>query len=188
MCARCVPGAARGVCQCRGHFHGIRLLFLLLRQLAGARPGLYRYDDRAFRPGQQSQVVEVASNDGYLLQYFVAERDSRSGHRAGGQCGQWPSRRGCPTLIEFFGARLPGGWLPKAIQADLIMGNNVFAQVPDLNDFVAGLKILLKPEGVLTIEFPHLMRLMEENQFDTIYHEHFSYFCFLTAEKIFAPV
>jgi len=94
--------------------------------------------------------------------------------------------KGVPTLTEFFGVKLAEQLRDEGKQADLIAGNNVLAQVPDINDFVGGMKILLKQTGVITIEFPHLMRLMEENQFDTIYHEHFSYFSFITAEKIFA--
>jgi hypothetical protein len=94
--------------------------------------------------------------------------------------------KGVPTLTEFFGVKLAQQLSAEGKMADLIAGNNVLAQVPDINDFVGGLKILLKPDGVITIEFPHLMRLMDENQFDTIYHEHFSYFSFITAEKIFA--
>ena len=94
--------------------------------------------------------------------------------------------KGVPTLVKFFGATTARELVAQGKTADLLLGNNVLAQVPDLNDFVAGMKILLEPSGVITIEFPHLMRLMEENQFDTIYHEHFFYFSFLTAEKIFA--
>ena len=95
-------------------------------------------------------------------------------------------QKGVPTLVKFFGTSTARELVAQGKQADLLLGNNVLAQVPDLNDFVAGMKILLGPSGVITIEFPHLMRLMEENQFDTIYHEHFCYFSFLTAEKIFA--
>jgi hypothetical protein len=94
--------------------------------------------------------------------------------------------KGVPTRIEFFGVECAQRMVAEGLAADLIAGNNVLAQVPDLNDFVAGLKVLLKPGGVITVEFPHLMRLMEGNQFDTIYHEHFSYFSFVTAEKVFA--
>ena len=93
-----------------------------------------------------------------------------------------PARKGVPTRCCFFGAETARELVAEGDQADLLIGNNVLAHVPDLNDFVAGLKIALKPTGVITMEFPHLMRLMEGNQFDTIYHEHFSYFSFLTAE------
>jgi len=95
-------------------------------------------------------------------------------------------KQGVPTLVKFFGRQTARELAAEGKHADLLLGNNVLAQVSDLNDFVAGMKILLKPQGVVTIEFPHLMRLMEENQLDTIYHEHFSYFSFITAEKIFA--
>jgi hypothetical protein len=125
-----------------------------------------------FGLNEASQVVEVASNDGYLLQYFVEKKIPALGIEPAANVAKVAIDKGVPTLIEFFG--------------DLLLGNNVLAQVPDLNDFVAGLKILLKPQGVITIEFPHLMCLVAENQFDTIYHEHFSYFSFTTAEKIFA--
>ena len=99
---------------------------------------------------------------------------------------RWRWKKAFQRLTEFFGATLANDLKAEGKQADLIAGNNVLAQVPDINDFVGGIKILLKPGGVITIEFPHLLRLMEENQFDTIYHEHFSYFSFITAEKIFA--
>jgi SAM-dependent methyltransferase len=135
---------------------------------------------------ERSFVIEVASNDGYLLQYFV---------RAGIPClGIEPARnvaevavaRGVPTITEFHGVPLATRLTREGRQADLVLGKNVLAHVHDVNDFVAGLKLLLKPAGTITIEFPHLMRLVEGNQFDTIYHEHFSYFSFLTAETIFA--
>jgi hypothetical protein len=96
------------------------------------------------------------------------------------------TEKGVPTLVKFFGRKTAKEMAADGKQADLVIGNNVLAQVPDLNDFVAGIQILLKPQGVVTLEFPHLIRLMEENQYDTIYHEHFSYFSLLTAEKIFA--
>ena len=94
-------------------------------------------------------------------------------------------QKGIPTLVEFFGARDRAARSPSESAADLLLGNNVLAHVPDLNDFVAGMKILLKPGGVITMEFPHLMRLIEDNQWDTIYHEHFSYFSFLTVSRVF---
>ena len=131
-------------------------------------------------------VVEVASNDGYLLQYFVEKGIPVLGIEPAKNVAKVAVEKGVPTLMEFFGRECARRLAAEGKQADLIAGNNVLAQVPDLNDFVAGLKILLKAGGVITIEFPHLMRLMEENQFDTIYHEHFSYFSFLSAEKIFA--
>jgi C-methyltransferase C-terminal domain/Putative zinc binding domain/Methyltransferase domain len=134
----------------------------------------------------QSLVVEVASNDGYLLQYFVEKKIPVLGIEPAANVAKVAIDRGIPTLTEFFGTRLATELARDGKQADLLAGNNVLAQVPDLRDFVAGMKILLKPNGVLTLEFPHLLRLMESKQFDTIYHEHFSYFSFLTAEKIFA--
>ncbi len=139
-----------------------------------------------FRLDKNSFVVEVASNDGYLLQYFVEKGVPVLGIEPALNVAKAAEAIGVPTLTEFFGVECATKLAAEGKQADLIAGNNVLAQVPDLNDFVAGLKILLKPQGVITIEFPHLMRLMEENQFDTIYHEHFSYFSLITAEKIFA--
>jgi hypothetical protein len=131
-------------------------------------------------------VVEVASNDGYLLQYFVAKQIPVLGIEPAANVAAVAVNLGVPTLVKFFGTATARELVAQGKRADLLLGNNVLAQVPNLNDFVAGMKILLTPTGVITIEFPHLMRLMEENQFDTIYHEHFCYFSFLTAEKIFA--
>ncbi len=139
-----------------------------------------------FKLGKDQLVVELASNDGYLLQYFVQAGVPCLGIEPAANCAKAAEEKNVPTLVEFFGVELARRLSSEGKQADLIAGNNVLAQVPDLNDFVGGMKILLKPQGVITIEFPHLMRLMEENQFDTIYHEHFSYFSFITAEKIFA--
>ena len=139
-----------------------------------------------FRLNAQSLVVEVASNDGYLLQYFVEKKIPVLGIEPAANVAKVAIDRGVPTLTQFFGTRLATELARDGKQADLLAGNNVLAQVPDLCDFVAGMKILLKPNGVVTLEFPHLLRLMESKQFDTIYHEHFSYFSFLTAEKIFA--
>ena len=139
-----------------------------------------------FKLDQNNFVVEVASNDGYLLQYFVEHGIPCLGIEPSVNVAKVAIERGIPTLIEFFGEESAHRLVREGKQADLIAGNNVLAQVPDLNDFVAGLKILLKPTGVITIEFPHLMQLMKENQFDTIYHEHFSYFSFVSVEKIFA--
>ena len=133
-----------------------------------------------------SLVVEVASNDGYLLQYCVERGIPALGIEPAANVAEVAVGKGVPTLVEFFGVKTASQLAAEGKMADLLLGNNVLAQVPDLNDFVAGMKILLKPGGVITMEFPHLMRLMEENQFDTIYHEHFSYFSFITVEKIFA--
>lgn len=139
-----------------------------------------------FRLNASSHVVELASNDGYLLQYFVQRGIPSLGIEPARNVAEVAIEKGVPTLVEFFGEDLARALISQGKSADLIAGNNVLAQVPDVNDFVKGMKILLKPQGVITIEFPHLMRLMEENQFDTIYHEHFSYFSFVTAERIFA--
>lgn len=148
-----------------------------------------RYTDlmvERFGIDEKSFVVELASNDGYLLQYFVEKRVPVLGIEPAANVAAVAVKKGVPTLVKFFGRESAGELAASGKQADLLLGNNVLAQVPDLNDFVAGMKILLKPSGVITVEFPHLQRLMEENQFDTIYHEHFSYFSFVTAEKIFA--
>jgi len=134
----------------------------------------------------QSLVVELASNDGYLLQYFVEKRIPVLGIEPAANVAKIAEERGVPTVVKFFGKELGAELAAKGEQADLLVGNNVLAQVPDLRDFVSGMKILLKPRGVLTLEFPHLLSLMADNQFDTIYHEHFSYFSFLTAKQIFA--
>ena len=137
-----------------------------------------------FNLNQQSFVVEVASNDGYLLQYFVKRDVPVLGIEPAANVAKVAVEKGVPTLVQFFGTKLAQQLASEGRSADLVLGNNVFAQVPDLNDFVEGLKILLKPEGVLTLEFPHLLQLMERNEFDTIYHEHFSYFSLLTTVKI----
>jgi ubiquinone/menaquinone biosynthesis C-methylase UbiE len=135
--------------------------------------------------GTESFVVEVASNDGYLLQHFVQKDIPVLGIEPAANVAKVAIDKGIPTLVEFFGERTARQLVAQGRQADLICGANVLAQVPQPNDFVKGLQLLLKPGGVVTIEFPHLMRLMAENQFDTIYHEHFSYFSFLSAERIF---
>ena len=136
--------------------------------------------------GQQSFVCELASNDGYLLQYFVGKGPKILGIEPSYNCARDAEARGVPTLTEFFGVALAEALVDEGGQADLIIGNNVFAQVPDLNDFVGGIARFLKPTGTVTLEWPHLLRLMEENQFDTIYHEHFGYFSLLATERIFA--
>ena len=133
-----------------------------------------------------SRVIELGSNDGYLLQYFVAKGMSVLGIEPARNVATAALVRGVPTLTKLFGQKTASELVADGIQADLLCGANVLAQVPDVNDFVAGMKLLLRAGGVITIEFPHLMRLIEENQFDTIYHEHFSYFSFTTAERIFA--
>jgi SAM-dependent methyltransferase len=132
----------------------------------------------------ESLAVEVASNDGYLLQYFVRQNVPVLGIEPAANVARVAIEKGVPTLVRFFGAQLAEELASEGRCADLVLGNNVLAQVPDLNDFVAGLKILLKPRGVLTLEFPHLLQLIERNEFDTIYHEHFSYFSMLTTVRI----
>jgi SAM-dependent methyltransferase len=134
----------------------------------------------------QSQVVELASNDGYLLQYFIEKGVPVLGVEPSANVAEVAIQKGIPTVVKFFGLETAKELVAQGKRADLLLGNNVLAHVPNLNDFVAGMKLLLKPQGVITMEFPHLMRLMEENQFDTIYHEHFSYFSFTTVEQVFA--
>jgi 2-polyprenyl-3-methyl-5-hydroxy-6-metoxy-1,4-benzoquinol methylase len=137
-----------------------------------------------FGLNEQSFVVEVASNDGYLLQYFVRQNVPVLGIEPAANVAKVAVEKGVPTLVQFFGTQLAKQLAADGRCADLVLGNNVLAQVPDLNDFVEGLKLLLKPHGVLTLEFPHLLKLMELNEFDTIYHEHFSYFSMLTTVHI----
>jgi SAM-dependent methyltransferase len=131
-----------------------------------------------------SFVVEVASNDGYLLQYFVRSNVPVLGIEPAANVAKVAVEKQVPTLVRFFGVDVANELAAEGRCADLVLGNNVLAQVPDLNDFVEGLKIALKPDGVLTLEFPHLLRLIEHNEFDTIYHEHFSYFSMLTTARI----
>ena len=137
-----------------------------------------------FALGPQSLVVELASNDGYLLKNFVELGIPVLGIDPSDTVAAAAEIIGVPTLVEFFGETLARALAREGRSADLIIGNNVLAQVPDLNDFVAGLRVILKPDGVLTLEFPHLLRLIERNEFDTIYHEHFSYFSLLTTLRI----
>ena len=134
--------------------------------------------------GVESHVVEIASNDGYLLQFFHDRQIPVLGIEPAANVAKVALQKGIPTLVEFFG-RETAASLAQESSADLLLGNNVLAHVPDLNDFVGGMRILLKQGGVITMEFPHLMRLVGENQWDTIYHEHFSYFSFLTVSRIF---
>jgi 2-polyprenyl-3-methyl-5-hydroxy-6-metoxy-1,4-benzoquinol methylase len=135
---------------------------------------------------QKSQVVEIASNDGYLLQYFVQRGIPALGIEPAANVAKVAEAKGVPTIVRFFGVDTARELATGGHQADLILGNNVLAQVPDLNDFVGGLKLLLAPSGVITIEFPHLLRTIDGNQFDQVYHEHFSYFSLYSAERIFA--
>ena len=134
----------------------------------------------------RSKVMELASNDGYLLQHFVARGVPVLGIEPAANVAKVAIERGVPTEVCFFGRKKAGEIMQRHGRPDLLLGNNVLAHVPDLNDFIAGMKLLLAPGGVITMEFPHLQRLMAENQFDTIYHEHFSYFSFVAVERIFA--
>jgi hypothetical protein len=138
-----------------------------------------------FRFDENSRVIELASNDGYLLQWFVKAGVPALGIEPAANVAAAAEERGVPTLVRFFGVELARELIAQGRRADLLLGNNVLAQVPDLNDFVAGMKIVLAPQGILTMEFPHVLRLIDENQFDTIYHEHFSYFSVHTTQAIF---
>lgn len=139
-----------------------------------------------FHLNASSFVVEVASNDGYLLQYFVKRGIPVLGVEPAANVAKVAAEKGIPTLVKFFGSAAAKDMVQTQGPADLVLGNNVLAQVPDLSDFVEGLKLALKRDGVLTLEFPHLLRLIQQNEFDTIYHEHFSYFSLLTTSKILA--
>jgi SAM-dependent methyltransferase len=139
-----------------------------------------------FGLGSGSRVMEIASNDGYLLQHFVARGVPVLGIEPAANVARAAITKGVPSLVRFFGRQAAAEIAAEHGRPDLLLGNNVLAHVPDINDFVAGMKTLLAPHGVITMEFPHLARLMAENQFDTIYHEHFSYLSFATAERIFA--
>ncbi len=134
--------------------------------------------------GPDNLVVEVGSNDGYLLQHFVAAGVPVLGIEPAANVAAVAEAQGIPTMVRFFGAALADELAGQGRQADLLVANNVLAQVPDLNDFVAGFARLLAPGGLLTMEFPHLKRLLDENQFDTIYHEHFSYFSLSTVSRV----
>src|SRR5207244_116252 len=137
-----------------------------------------------FGLGQQSQVIEIASNDGYLLQYFLQKNIPVLGIEPTENTADAARAKGITTISSFFGVELASRLAGEGMMADLFLGNNVVAHVPDIVDLVAGMKIILKPEGVITLEFPHVMQLVENNQFDTIYHEHFSYLSFYTIKKI----
>ena len=138
-----------------------------------------------FGLGPRSLVVELASNDGYLLRHLVRRGIPVLGVEPARNVAEAATAEGVPTITEFFGLELARRLVAEDRRADLLVANNVLAQVPDLNDFVAGMRALLAPRGVATVEFPHLARLFEGNQFDTIYHEHFSYFSLLVAERVF---
>lgn len=133
-----------------------------------------------------SKVIEIASNDGYLLQFFVEHGVPVLGIEPAANVAEVARTKGIPTEVRFFGVQTATELAAQGHRADLLLGNNVLAHVPDINNFVAGMQIILQRHGEITMEFPHLLRLMQNNQFDTIYHEHFSYLSFLTVEKIFA--
>jgi 2-polyprenyl-3-methyl-5-hydroxy-6-metoxy-1,4-benzoquinol methylase len=136
--------------------------------------------------GRDSLVMEVASNDGYLLQYVAARGIPCVGIEPTAGTAEAARAKGIETIVEFFGEAFARRFVAERRQADLILGNNVLAHVPDIDDFVAGLREALAPAGTVTVEFPHLMKLVQEAQFDTIYHEHFSYLSLRTVQRIFA--
>lgn len=148
------------------------------KQFAAMMIEKYGYD-------QNSRIIEIASNDGYLLQYFNERGIPSLGIEPAEGAAVEAGKKGIETIVDFFGRRLAQSLADQGKKADLLIGNNVLAHVPDLNDFVAGLKIALKPSGIITMEFPHLMQLVDNCQFDTIYHEHFSYLSFMTVRSIF---
>nr|WP_210399007.1 class I SAM-dependent methyltransferase [Steroidobacter denitrificans] len=139
-----------------------------------------------FSLGPTNLAVEIASNDGYLLQHFVAMGIRTLGVEPAANIAEAARTKGIPTVNRFFGRDSAAELRAEHGPANLLLGNNVLAHVPDLNDFVAGMKVMLADDGVITMEFPHLQQLMDQNQFDTIYHEHFSYFSFTTVERVFA--
>ncbi|WP_205960310.1 class I SAM-dependent methyltransferase [Ramlibacter henchirensis] len=151
--------------------------------LAHAKAYAARMVDR-FELGPDKLVVELASNDGYLLQYFQGMGVPVLGVEPAANVAKVAVGKGIPTRVEFFGQECAARMVDEGIRADLIAANNVFAHIPDVRSFTAGMKTLLKPGGVITIEIPHLMRLMEGNQFDTIYHEHFQYWSFIAATRM----
>jgi 2-polyprenyl-3-methyl-5-hydroxy-6-metoxy-1,4-benzoquinol methylase len=139
---------------------------------------------KRFRLNNKSQIIEIASNDGYLLDFFSRVNISVLGIEPASNVAKTAIKKGIPTLEKFFSTKTAHD-LKNNKQADVLIGNNVLAHVPDINDFVKGMKILLKPNGVITMEFPHILQLINQNQFDTIYHEHYSYFSFSVIQKIF---
>jgi 2-polyprenyl-3-methyl-5-hydroxy-6-metoxy-1,4-benzoquinol methylase len=138
----------------------------------------FKFDDK-------SQVIEIASNDGYLLQYFQQQGIPVLGIEPTSNTAAAAKEKGIDSVVDFFGVRLATKLSDEGTKADLLLGNNVLAHVPDIRDFVGGLKILLKSTGIITFEFPHLMQMIDKNQFDTIYHEHFSYLSLTTVSQIF---
>ncbi|RZD43347.1 MAG: SAM-dependent methyltransferase [Thaumarchaeota archaeon] len=140
---------------------------------------------KRFRLNNKSQIIEIASNDGYLLDFFSRVNISVLGIEPASNVAKTAIKKGIPTLERFFNTKTAHDLKNNNKQADVLIGNNVLAHVPDINDFVKGMKILLKPNGVITMEFPHILQLINQNQFDTIYHEHYSYFSFSVIQKIF---
>jgi SAM-dependent methyltransferase len=139
-----------------------------------------------FALNSQHHVIELGSNDGYLLQYFMEKGIPVTGVEPARNVAKTAAQKGIPAIVDFFGVALAKEMDQDGIKADLLVANNVLAQVPDINDFVKGMKIVLKPRGIIVMEFPYLLRLIDGNQFDTIYHEHFSYFWLTAVEKICA--
>jgi hypothetical protein len=139
-----------------------------------------------FDLGANSNLVEIASNDGYLLQYVVAAGVPCLGVEPSANVARAARDKGIPTEVAFFGEETARRLVAGGHAADLLVSNNVLAHVPDINDFVAGVRVMLKPQGVYTVEFPHLLNLIEKVQFDTIYHEHFTYLSLLAIERIFS--
>ncbi len=138
-----------------------------------------------FSLNSSHQIIEIASNDGYLLQYFKENNIPVLGIEPAANVADVAIKKGIETRIQFFGKETASALRSESICGDLILGNNVLAHVPDLNDFVAGLKIALAEDGIITMEFPHLLNIIKEHQFDTIYHEHFSYLSLYTVEQVF---
>jgi SAM-dependent methyltransferase len=141
---------------------------------------------KRFGLSEASQVIEVASNDGYLLKHFVEAGVPVLGIEPAENVAEVARQIGVPTEARFFGKETAADLVSRGLAADIVIGNNVLAHVPDINDFVGGLSAVLKPDGVVSVEFPHLLRLMENIQFDTVYHEHFYYLSLLAVEKVFA--
>src|SRR5205823_2162536 len=139
-----------------------------------------------FGLNQDSRVIEIASNDGYLLQYFIQKKIPVLGIEPAKNVAEDAVKKSIPTLVRFFGEETARDLAQEGKQADLLIANNVLAHVPDLRGFIVGLKTLLAKRGIITLEFPHLLRLIAENQFDTIYHEHLSYFSIITIENLFS--
>lgn len=138
-----------------------------------------------FKLGREQQVIEIASNDGYLLQYFKKHDIPVLGIEPAENVAAVALEAGIPTISRFFGVATASDLVSHGQKADLLLGNNVLAHVPDINDFVAGMKLVLKTDGIITMEFPHILQLIRHNQFDTIYHEHFSYLSLMTVTRIF---